>query len=368
MLLIPKGQDSQYRDNLIKHLDIPFSAKMYPFGITWRTDVRRLLPNFFLDLVLWKSTRHWPSHRIDRNRDTARAIRKISDSISFIIDSTCASDPARFGLSAGRDSRMLLACARKSLENIEFVSWMGDRNRIWQMIDVEVALHISRDFRLQHRILDFIPPTPEDLDFWLAEVGISTGEPNGWRHSATARQLLSGRSLILGNAGEVGRSFYWEADDLDGMCIEPVELAQRLGFPLLPESIQETSHWLATFEATPRTFALDMAYIEQRLGAWAGAMGWEPIASGRRVVQGFSSRAIFEQMLSLPEAYRWEQQLTKDIVESNWPELLKYPINTPISKLLSLTKSFFDIQKSVPGAWRVASTLEGLLSKFPPWS
>ena len=41
-------------------------------------------------------------------------------------------------------------------------------------------------------------------------------------------------------------------------------------------------------------------------------------------------REIIELILALPRTYRWAGSLPIDIIRCEWPELLEYPINTPL--------------------------------------
>lgn len=86
--------------------------------------------------------------------------------------------------------------------------------------------------------------------------------------------------------------------------------------------------------SAPDTF--DLAYVEQRLGAWESAQRY--IFPSRRNSWSCSTAPMattfnIETMLRLPEDYRAAGVLQRDMVAYGWPELLKLPFNEPVGLL-----------------------------------
>lgn len=59
LMLVPYSSRTRDDDDLIETLGIPERNGVYPFGLTPRRGVRRLLPNFALDITTWEATRCW---------------------------------------------------------------------------------------------------------------------------------------------------------------------------------------------------------------------------------------------------------------------------------------------------------------------
>jgi hypothetical protein len=80
---------------------------------------------------------------------------------------------------------------------------------------------------------------------------------------------------------------------------------------------------------TERPDVLDLLYVEQQLGCWAGPQqygGQAPVKSA----PPFCDRRLFDLMLSLPCEYRFAQRLAPDLIAKLWPELLMIPFNQDI--------------------------------------
>lgn len=104
-------------------LNIPNVDAYYPFGITPHLDVKRLLPNHFLELGNFIEYRHWPKEEELSTRtsnNTKSTVAKIGQKLKSNISAVLTQYPAYMSLTAGRDSRMLLAAAKDMTEEIEF--------------------------------------------------------------------------------------------------------------------------------------------------------------------------------------------------------------------------------------------------------
>ena len=88
--------------------------------------------------------------------------------------------------------------------------------------------------------------------------------------------------------------------------------------------------WLAGLPFLEPDHILDIFYLEQRLGCWAGIMPYGVAEDGQSYVFPLCHREIIELILALPRSYRWDGSLPIDIIRHEWPELLEYPINTPL--------------------------------------
>jgi len=95
---------------------MPESGSYYPFGLTPYRHVRRVLPNHYLDLEGWKAVRHWPGKaELTVDYDTDRAVKEIVSIIKNNLQAISKRYRIHMGLTAGRDTRLLLACSRPIL-------------------------------------------------------------------------------------------------------------------------------------------------------------------------------------------------------------------------------------------------------------
>jgi hypothetical protein len=341
--LIPYSEDSQDNYELINLLDIPRKDNFYPFGFTPRHSVERLLPNHFLDLNNWRVTRHWPVNEITtiQHKDIEQTVDEIASIIKNNIAALVQKSQLYIPLTAGRDSRMLLACAREHLKNIDFFTIkIPDKKAL---IDCEVASQIAKKCKLNFRILEVEEATEAELNEWLYRTGNCVAGRT-WRNVRTLKQLDPQRGILLGMGGEVCRSIFWRVSDTESTPISPEELIQILHLPVTPYFKEKVNQWLDDL-ATNNTFTiLDFLFIEQRLGSWAGPQQYGHITSAFRVYP-MCHRKIFELMLSLPPDYKRSEMIATDLIKNLYPELLMFPFNKP-SGLKRYLWSFKNLAKA----------------------
>ena len=109
--LIPRRGDTT-RHELVALLDIPNKDNWFPFGLTPRADIDRLMASHYLDLELWQPKRCWSCPSPGPADDVPELVERIARRAETTIQLAAAWSPLSINLTAGRDSRMLLACAR----------------------------------------------------------------------------------------------------------------------------------------------------------------------------------------------------------------------------------------------------------------
>jgi len=366
--LIPYDDMTTDRCRLARGIGIPATNGMYPLGLTPRRGIDRLLPNHFLDLSRWEVSRHWPKRPLAEPIAVAEAISDIADVVRRNISAIVARKKTRLTLTAGRDSRMLLACARTHVHDIECLTVeIGDEGC---QIDCEIASQISHRFKIKHTLLGKVTPAQDDLDEWMSRISYSTGEMRG-SSCATAMKRLSGpdHALLKGNAGEIARGFYWFDDDSEDSVIPPERLAFHCHCPPHEEVLSRARHWLETTPAADSLQLLDLFYIEQRLGCWAGVWPYADCEAGFNIFP-MCHRGVIERMLRLPTAYRRSGRLMQDIIAREWPELLRWSFNKPHDQgqLTARVRKWANKAAMVSRhpSWVLQRTLDALVAR-PHW-
>lgn len=333
---------------LIEASGFPERGTWLPFALTLRRGVRRLQANHALDLRTWRATRHWlptPPSSTTTVGDVAIAVH---DHIRSAIGAVAATHPVTLSLTAGRDSRLLLACARDFLDRASLFTLVPDGV---ESVDGHLAARLAARFDLPHQVLPVLPTDSGDLSAWLASTGHAvSGEL--WLGHASLRGLDPTRALLPGTAGEVGRAHtYRPGDPVDG-TVRPETLLQRLRLPSHPLYLDHARAWLDGLPELPYETTLELAYVEQRLSCWAGPGHYGNQVS-RFELAPFASRPLFRTMLGLPREYRHREQLTTEILRRVWPELLELPFNR-VPGLRSTTRAAASrlkraVEHAVPG-------------------
>ena len=342
-LLIPHTMDTGFDLELINVFGIPYRDSWYPFGLTNRLGVHRLLPNHYLNLTTWVSIRHWPMEAIYETTNIDAVVKEIANLLKRCISYSIRSEGGLLALTAGRDSRMLLACSKDELKNIQVFTAENDWSGYSGAMDIDTAEHITNRLNINHIILPFQPPTIRDYEIWVHRTGNCLGEIFGLRNIRTMTLLDQMPGVYLcGTAAEVGRCFYWKEGDLESSSIDIKELLKRMGLPIIDKVIMEGEKWLSRVPKDSLFQLLDFAYLEQRLGCWGGVGSYADAPLKR--VHPFSQRRIFELMMALPADFRFRQALSEKIIELEWPELIEFPFNEPIGLKMKLWLNYMMIK------------------------
>lgn len=318
------GPAYEWDEELINAVGLPEQDSWLPAGLTTRKGVRRLLPNHCLNTEDWTAARHWPTPETDFsvNADTKAAVQIIAGSIKNTITAISKSYPLCFSLTAGMDSRMLLACARDYISNAAFFTFVGGT----KSVDTDIPALLAQRFRLNHRFIPTEKATPDELEQWLALTGMSTSGAI-WKIHKSLTKLDPKRVLLPGTAGEIGRrTMQWRDTDRPGTKLSASDVLIRCKLPEHPALLKAVEAWIAELSFVDTFTFLALVFVEQRLGCWAAPQHYGNTTSAFEFTP-FNSRQIFHTAMRLPHEYRRTKQLPEDIIRSTWPELLNLPFN-----------------------------------------
>lgn len=295
----------------------------FPAGLTAHRGLHRLLPNHYLDLTTFEVRRFWPEKAIGIGPDPEAAVTGIIGIIQAQLEALTHS-PRKLGLAltAGRETRMLLACARPYLDKIDMITVVGgDRHEV----DTVLSRRIANDLGLSHITLQRRAATVEQRDLFVRRGGHCNADSNS-RYHPSIWPIASTHSLVGGVGGEVARAFFWKREDRAGTHLTGSGLTARFG--LAPEKAVSDAldAWLSGLPPMSAFEIMDFAYLEHRDGAWyASQFCCDPTLV--RFAPLLTYRAV-ELMLSLPPDWKRHSRLGQNVIERLWPELASYPYNS----------------------------------------
>jgi hypothetical protein len=305
----------------------------WPAGTTLDPDITRLLPNHYLDLENWRAVRQYPNSTVETipESDIPDCIERIGSLLRRQIIAVAEQAPRVYmPLTAGRDSRLLLACSRACTDKIEYVTfdyspWRRERS---DRVDLYIAQCSAERFRLRQRVIPVPAKLPPGTELqYLRRIGFAGGAGKSRDFFWSCREHLDlSAAWLTGFAGEVGRTFYWQSTDREAYKMSPAELLNRMGLPSSDRLQNAIRGWLRDLPDVPLSTLLDFAYLEHRLGCWAAPhfYGAAPFSVN---LTPFNHREIYDIMLRLPFTYRRSKALFQDITATAWPELLSLPYN-----------------------------------------
>jgi hypothetical protein len=291
--------------------------------LTAHRGVERLLPNHYLDLSTWKAVRFWPHEEIEKTESPEEAASEIVSLVQSQLRALANSDrKVAQGLTAGYESRWLLACARPLINDIEFLTVQSPHPN---HIDTDIASRLAERFKLRHRILPRRTATPEEQSLYMLRGGHCSGGHNLVTHPSMW-PLAAEQCFVGGLNGEIARGYTWRPEDTADKPLGVPELVARLGLPLHRDTEERFRYWRDGLSLENALDLLDLNYLENRMGAWAYAQFFSDPSVPRYNPIG-TTRTV-RLMLSLPEDWRRTYRLCHFAIEQCWPELGGIPINT----------------------------------------
>jgi hypothetical protein len=168
-------------------------------------DVKRLLPNHFLDIRTGRAHRFWPTEQ-RRMRDLDNtAVENIATALSAQILSAAQRFQCAQGLSSGWDSRVLLAASRPIVDRLRYYT-LKDRGMTANHPDVRIPGKLAKRLGLPHDLIDIKNEASEEF---LEKVGDCSSFAHAERFGLAldAEWAFYGmqRVGVTGNVSEVTR-------------------------------------------------------------------------------------------------------------------------------------------------------------------
>ena len=310
----------------------------WPGDATRYDGVRQLLPDHVLDLGAGTVRRFWPGAPLperalpDAACDAAAILRGMTEGAARRF-------PLSAGLTAGLDSRLLLAASRSIAPTTDFFTQVHYEIKR-SSPDVTVSERLAQEFALTHRVIDSL-----DVDTFLTSDDPRVAEHRAiyMSNTATPRAVFGAISvavddaiddaqvLVKGNCNESTRRYYdWPRGAAAGSAEALCQVTGMAGNEL---SRRAYARWLdgATDVCERLGYdVLDVFYIEQRVARWQAADQLERDIDHETFVP-FNSREYAEICLGVVEEHRRPPYgLHLAMIRELWPELLTVPIN-PVS-------------------------------------
>jgi len=312
-------------------------------ALTAHRGVLRVLPNHYLDVETWTAHRFWPRPGdFERWRDFDQSVDLAAAALSRFVEAATRAYDIGVTLTAGFDTRMLMAACRASLDRCAFFTLASG-----SPIDVDISQSIARQYGLNHRILPPTNATANELAVWDRMVGDAVVEATRAQHT-TLRQLTDRNAIFTGMYGEVGRCRLYR-QDFDRINLGRIDagfVLNRLTIPSPSAQLANVEEWLAGLEGQPNSVILDLAFHELKFGNWA--MGQRPISNSIKLnLLPMAQRPVLEAFIGVAPQEKTTEALFAAIVRRLWPEALNVPVNRygDMRDQLDLLKKLADPQR-----------------------
>lgn len=301
-----------------------------------------LLPNHYLKVNSAEQIRFFP-YRESSGKKTSEIVESAVSILRGILTAIAGQQKVLLALTAGWDSRVLLAASRDVSHNVEYyVDRKGELEE--DHPDVWVPTRLAKKLGL-----NFVVKNSRDhLPGWF--VCILARNITGARILPKSRMIYAKyvagetRININGNGSEICRNFFDKYCKMEPKEIGVAALACMLDYKNIQYVKDEIEKWRKGLlsQGVREVNVLDMLYWEQRLGNWGAQFSAEQDIANEEV-SPFNCRLLIETLLAAPRYLRAapEYTLYRTLIQSMWPEALSIPINpAPRSHVVKLNTDF----------------------------
>ncbi len=303
----------------------------YPGELSAYSGVKHLMPNHYLDLKSLKQVRYWPRERI--------AVESIEDCVekcSEILRGLYSSIQRRYdlaqGITAGLDSRIILAASRDVGSRIEYLTHTHAGLGL-NGADIMIPSKMLPALGLEHKVVVHYEMMDKEFERIYRRNVSTARHGHGLNAYAFHRYFMEQgkeRLLINGVCGEITRGFYYLPALVPVNGVTLCSLTRMRGSRM---ALEQFENWLQSTQGVSRESGislLDLFYWEQRVGSWA-AMSYSEYDIAFESFSPMNCRLFLTTMLGVKKNYRQtvDTILHLALIKRMWPQVLDYAINPP---------------------------------------
>lgn len=301
-------------------------SRYLPGSLTEWQDIHYLTANTKINLNSGEIERFWPRQPISQS-----SLLDVAERVSNLMHSQMAwlktqERPLLMSLTAGIDSRVAFSIASQ-YEDIEYFTY-SDGVSAAHIEDCEVAAELAISQGKQHRIL----PVSKNEDQKVIERIKANNRISHLPHVASSylRHFPQDAVHVRSNLAEIGRVFYKNHFKSNPTSPEDMAAAWRKMSTCL-DAVAAFDAWSNKVDflgamAISQIEAPDLFYWEHRMSCWHGRVVCESDIAFD-TVSLFNNRQILMTLLSLPRDERIGAAAFIEIIKTNAPELLAWPVN-----------------------------------------
>lgn len=284
--------------------------------------VARLLPNHYVDLETGRAHRFWPRSEL-RSCRVDEALGRICAQLTGMMQAAAQRFELAIALSAGWDSRLLLAASRPVADQVRYYTVKRpDMDR--RHMDVDIPVRLAKQLGLRH---DVIEHGREATPAFTRLFNANTPFAHAMRLAALQSEFdyfCGQRTAATGNISEVARCIYPRPDNAAAVeCLMSVT-GMHHGF-----ARQQFREWLDDLKDPLNYEIADLFYWEQRSGSWFAQNCLEFDSAWQDIFIVFNSRRLLAEMLAVDARARQapDYSLYRELMLALWPEVLAEPVN-----------------------------------------
>lgn len=306
-----------------------WSGKEYwwPGDTSAYREIKHLVPNHYLDLTTGLPHRFWPDRPVGR-LSLDEAVRKNADLLRGIMASAANRFPLALTVTAGQDTRLLLAACRDIRQNLFcFTSANGDLTE--ESADVTVPARLLSRLGLRHHVIH----CPARMDPEFEEIytrNMTTARPV---YGPIAQGLLEGypqeRVCMTGTTMHIVSSrLDFKLRECVSGVVDARVLVKKARMVEHPFALRAAERWRLGAREIYGADVIDLFYWENKEGCWQ-AMNQTEHGIALEIFGPGNCRAFLANALAVRERFRRrpERRFHRELMKALWPEVLSEPIN-----------------------------------------
>lgn len=295
-------------------------------------DVKHLLPNHLLNIRTGTTERYWPTKHLDKI-PYREAVEISANMLKGFLKAAYLRNQLIVPLTAGYDSRLILAATKEFKDELPYFIYnyphLGYNNP-----DIYIPLKLSELLKFNFKVYEVLKPSEVDVKFKeVFEENYTL--PNYIHAHYNFYNHFENKMNLLSMGSELGRqnaSFINPYTPVNGQTLTTFH---EWPYPPLTYPIEQTEIWLKEVNDILEEYQMNVLMLffwEQMLGNW-GAQGTTLADISIETYSVFNCRRLMEVMMSVDKKYKrnYEYKFYTDLIKKLWPEVLKQPINPPIS-------------------------------------
>lgn len=295
-----------------------------PGDTTLFSEIKALLPNHYLSLSDGRRHRFLASQKQPSSTD---AIGECLHLLSGQLAGARHRFPLSVPMTAGWDSRLILALAREEAPNLHAFT-LAYPNLPIDSRDVVIPARLLGKLGIDHHVI----PYPKSVGGEFKEIfrRNNVSANTAYCHDIEALHIAypSDHLCVTGDAAEIVKCYY-ERDPKNTGPISALELADFSRLGRHPFVLKAFTRWLDGVCDSP-VETLDLFCWEQMAGRWQAKVRSE-YDMAQESFAPLNHRNLLLLMLSMDSELRKgpDFKLFRALIESLWPAVLSEPINPP---------------------------------------
>lgn len=287
-------------------------------------EIKRLLPNHYLDFRTGSCRRYWPDGYLV-SMSLEECVQRSSDMLKGLIKSAFKRFELALSISAGRDSRLILAACKDISDSLFIFTSI-----YWQLneksADIKIPSLLLSRLGLRHSIIK----CPKEMDREFSEIyyrNVSAAHDvygpiaqGMYDHYPQNKICMKGNAIPIVKCVDPKTS---NRKEVDTDILAKLHRVERSPF-----SKKYYAEWLSDTKEIYNVNVFDLFWWEVKEGSWQ-AMSQLEMDIAQEVFVPFNCRNLLVHMLSVEERHRRapEYELHNRMMGNLWPDLLEVPIN-----------------------------------------